>query len=64
MKITLEQARDALDAWISRPGMTQEQATILITEAFWALQERTNIDVQRVTLDDGGVDQRALGVNR
>ncbi|EOJ4161881.1 TPA: hypothetical protein IEK87_RS25525, partial [Escherichia coli] len=29
MKITLEQARDALDAWISRPGMTQEQATIL-----------------------------------
>ncbi|EEY3964823.1 hypothetical protein DFX53_17125 [Escherichia coli] len=35
MKITPEQAREALDAWICRPGMTQEQATILITEAFW-----------------------------
>ncbi|EEV5793015.1 DUF968 domain-containing protein [Escherichia coli] len=33
MKITPEQAREALDAWICRPGMTQEQATILITEA-------------------------------
>lgn len=40
MKITPEQAREALDAWICRPGMTQEQATILITEAFWALKER------------------------
>jgi len=49
MKITPEQAREALDAWICRPGMTQEQATILITEAFWALKERPNIDVQRVT---------------
>ncbi|HFM2076316.1 TPA: hypothetical protein ACG6FD_004818, partial [Escherichia coli] len=38
MKITPEQAREALDAWICRPGMTQEQATILITEAFWALK--------------------------
>ncbi len=45
MKITPEQAREALDAWICRPGMTQEQATILITEAFWALKERPNIDV-------------------
>ncbi|MDF0418776.1 hypothetical protein U9029_24395, partial [Escherichia coli] len=27
MKITPEQAREALDAWICRPGMTQEQAT-------------------------------------
>ncbi|MDO2048368.1 hypothetical protein Q2452_24080, partial [Escherichia coli] len=26
MKITPEQAREALDAWICRPGMTQEQA--------------------------------------
>ena len=49
MKITPEQAREALDAWVCRPGMTQEQATILITEAFWALKERPNIDVQRVT---------------
>ncbi|MGD7694952.1 toxin YdaT family protein, partial [Escherichia coli] len=24
MKITPEQAREALDAWICRPGMTQE----------------------------------------
>ncbi len=44
--------------------MTQEQATILITEAFWALKERPNIDVQRVTFNDGEVDQRALCVNR
>lgn len=64
MKITPEQAREALDAWICRPGMTQEQATILITEAFWALKERPNIDVQRVTDEGGAVDQRALGVNR
>lgn len=64
MKITPEQVRDALDAWVSRPGMTQEQATILITEAFWAQEERPNIDVQRVTFDGGAVDQRALGVNR
>ena len=64
MKITPEQAREALDAWICRPGMTQEQATILITEAFWALKERPNIDVQRVTDGGGAVDQRALGVNR
>ena len=63
MKITPEQAREALDAWICRPGMTQEQATILITEAFWALKERPNIDVQRVTDEGGAVDQRALGVN-
>ncbi len=62
MKITPEQAREALDAWICRPGMTQEQATILITEAFWALKERPNIDVQRVTDEGGAVDQRALGV--
>ncbi|HAL9370877.1 TPA: hypothetical protein H7V50_003143 [Escherichia coli] len=40
------------------------QATILITEAFWALKERPNIDVQRVTDEGGAVDQRALGVNR
>ena len=64
MKITPEQAREALDAWICRPGMTQEQATILITEAFWALKERPNIDVQRVTYEGGAIDQRALGVNR
>lgn len=64
MKITPEQAREALDAWICRPGMTQEQATILITEAFWALKERPNIDVQRVTYEGGAVDQRALSVNR
>ncbi|BAI35913.1 probable phage regulatory protein [Escherichia coli O111:H- str. 11128] len=64
MKITPEQAREALDAWICRPGMTQEQATILITESFWALKERPNIDVQRVTDEGGAVDQRALGVNR
>ena len=64
MKITPEQVCEALDAWVCRPGMTQEQATILITEAFWALKERPNIDVQRVTFDDGAVDQRALGVNR
>ncbi|EON5390241.1 hypothetical protein ACLGFO_005297, partial [Escherichia coli] len=64
MKITPEQAREALDAWICRPGMTQEQATILITEAFWALKERSNIDVQRVTYEGGAVDQRALSVNR
>lgn len=64
MKITPEQAREALDAWICRPGMTQEQATILITEAFWALKERLNIDVQRVTYEGGAIDQRALGVNR
>ncbi|EPD1071607.1 toxin YdaT family protein [Escherichia coli] len=64
MIFTPEQAREALDAWVCRPGMTQEQATILITEAFWALKERPNIDVQRVTFDDGAVDQRALGVNR
>lgn len=64
MKITPEQAREALDAWICRPGMTQEQATILITEAFWALKERPSIDVQRVTDEGGAVDQRALGVNR
>ncbi|HBN1733753.1 TPA: hypothetical protein L1528_003738 [Escherichia coli] len=57
MKITPEQVREALDAWVCRPGMTQEQATILITEAFWALKERPNIDVQRVTFDDGAVDQ-------
>ena len=38
MKITPEQAREALDARICRPRMTQEQATILITEAFWALK--------------------------
>ena len=57
MKITPEQAREALDAWICRPGMTQEQATILITEAFWALKER-------VTYEGGAVDQRALSVNR
>ncbi|EGX11408.1 hypothetical protein ECG581_1537, partial [Escherichia coli G58-1] len=44
--------------------MTQEQATILITEAFWALKERPNIDVHRVTDEGGAVDQRALGVNR
>ncbi|KDQ00126.1 hypothetical protein EN35_11805 [Rhodococcus qingshengii] len=44
--------------------MTQEQATILITEAFWALKERPNIDVQRVTYEGGAIDQRALGVNR
>ncbi|WP_172400334.1 DUF977 family protein, partial [Escherichia coli] len=50
------------DAWICRPGMTQEQATILITEAFWALKERPNIDVQRVTYEGGAIDQRALGV--
>ena len=62
MKITPEQAREALDAWICRPGMTQEQATILITEAFWALKERPNIDVQRVTYEGGAVDQRALSV--
>ncbi|WP_409224334.1 hypothetical protein [Escherichia coli] len=62
MKITPEQAREALDAWICRPGMTQEQATILITEAFWALKERPNIDVQRVTYEGGAIDQRALGV--
>ena len=49
---------------ICRPGMTQEQATILITEAFWALKERPNIDVQRVTYEGGAIDQRALGVNR
>lgn len=59
-----EQVCEALDAWVCRPGMTQEQATILITEAFWALKERPNIDVQRVTFNDGEVDQRALGVNR
>ena len=64
MKITPEQVCEALDAWVCRPGMTQEQATILITEAFWALKERPNIDVQRVTFNDGEVDQRALGVNR
>ena len=64
MKITPEQAREALDAWICRPGMTQEQATILITEAFWALKERPNIDVQRVTYEGGAIDQRALGVSR
>lgn len=62
MKITPEQVCEALDAWVCRPGMTQEQATILITEAFWALKERPNIDVQRVTFNDGEVDQRALGV--
>ncbi|GJH97612.1 hypothetical protein ECZC10_54600 [Escherichia coli] len=38
-----EQAREALDAWACRPGITQEQATILITEAFWALKERPNM---------------------
>lgn len=27
-------------------------------------EERPNIDVQRVTFNDGEVDQRALGVNR
>ncbi len=27
-------------------------------------EKRPNIDVQRVTFDDGAVDQRALGVNR
>lgn len=64
MKITPEQAREALEAWVCRPGMTQERATILITEAFWELKERPNIDVQRVIFDYGGVDQRALGVNR
>ncbi len=64
MKITPEQVCEALDAWVCRPGMTQEQATILITEAFWALKGRPNIDVQRVTFNDGEVDQRALGVNR
>ena len=64
MKITPEQVCEALDAWVCRPGMTQEQATILITEAFWALKERPNIDVQRVTFNDGEVDQRAQGVNR
>lgn len=64
MKITPEQAREALDAWICRPGMTQEQATILITEAFWALKERPNIDVQRVTYEGGAINQRALGVSR
>ncbi|ENT2131851.1 hypothetical protein ACQXBA_005127, partial [Escherichia coli] len=53
MKITPEQVCEALDAWVCRPGMTQEQATILITEAFWALKERPNIDVQRVTFNDG-----------
>ena len=46
MKITPEQAREALDAWICRPGMTQEQATILITEAFWALKERPSEDIR------------------
>ncbi len=65
MKITPEQVCEALDALgMSTEGMTQEQATILITEAFWALKERPNIDVQRVTFNDGEVDQRALGVNR
>ncbi|EFS9591268.1 toxin YdaT family protein [Escherichia coli] len=64
MKITPEQAREALDIWVCRPEMTQEQATILITEAFWAMKERPNIDVQRVTSEGGAVDQRALGVNR
>ncbi|EJD4448344.1 hypothetical protein M2F18_005171, partial [Escherichia coli] len=62
MKITTEQVCEALDTCVCRPGMTQEQATILITEAFWALKERPNIDVQRVTFNDGEVDQRALGV--
>ncbi len=57
MKITPEQVCEALDAWVCRPGMTQEQATILITEAFWALKERPNIDVQRVTFDDGAVER-------
>ncbi len=36
----------------------------IITEAFWALKERPNIDVQRVTYEGGAIDQRALGVNR
>ncbi|EOJ4722470.1 hypothetical protein ACKKLU_005086, partial [Escherichia coli] len=27
MKITPEQVCEALDAWVCRPGMTQEQAT-------------------------------------
>ena len=48
MKITPEQAREALDAWICRPGMTQEQATILITEAFWALKERSMFSVSQM----------------
>ncbi|HDP9855911.1 TPA: hypothetical protein P7P83_005174, partial [Escherichia coli] len=61
MKITPEQVCEALDAWVCRPGMTQEQATILITEAFWALKERPNIDVQRVTFNDGEVDQGETG---
>lgn len=56
MKITPEQVCEALDAWVCRPGMTQEQATILITEAFWTLKERPNIDVQRVIDEGGAVD--------
>ena len=46
MKITPEQVCEALDAWVCRPGMTQEQATILITEAFWALERWKAIDTR------------------
>ncbi|MDO1900856.1 hypothetical protein Q2374_28720, partial [Escherichia coli] len=62
MKITPEQDCEGLGAWGCRPGITQEQVAILNTEAFWALNERPNIDVPRLTFYDGEGDQPELGV--
>jgi len=54
--------RSALTTW-SR-DITQEQATLFITDAYLRLPSRTEIAIHRISLDDGSIDFSAWRKNR
>ncbi|HDT0657913.1 TPA: hypothetical protein QIB60_000514 [Enterobacter cloacae subsp. dissolvens] len=55
-------ANSALSAWSQE--ITQERATILITEEFLRLPSRPDLALHQITFPDGTVDHRALRKNR
>ncbi len=60
--ITSSELSVALDSWSN--VITQEKATLLVTEAFLSLPERPNLSIYRIEYIDGTVDYSAWRRNR
>lgn len=60
--ITTSEVSAALDSWSNI--ITQEKATLLVTEAFLSLPERPHLAVHRIEYTDGTVDYGAWRRNR
>ncbi|MEB0968295.1 toxin YdaT family protein [Citrobacter braakii] len=64
MLISNEKARDALNAWLRLPTVTQEYATQVISREFLAQPTRPEIAVHHIEFNDGTVDYAAWRRNR